>query len=277
MVWAMPRIIVLTSGGSHGEQTMASLERAGIVPAALMIAPLPTRPLPVMLRHALRTRGLLGTMAIAAARAAARFRRRTPPWWDGLASRVTVTGTLNSPAMVTALAELRPDWLVLAGTGIVKPPVLAVPTQGTLNAHPGLLPYVRGTGVVDRAIERGWPVGVTVHRVDAGIDTGPVFRRRLVPVGADDSLASLRAKADRQCVDMLAETVAAIAAGAPLPNALAQTRCFDYCRWPDIGEKRRIETLVRTGRARRAYDAARALAGGDELPGDLELTALNHD
>jgi len=88
----------------------------------------------------------------------------------------------NSPSCIEKLGAFGPDLVVLGGTRILRPPVLAIPPGGTINAHPGLLPQLRGSSSVAWALYRDLPVGSTVHYVDAGIDTGPILLQRELPV-----------------------------------------------------------------------------------------------
>lgn len=70
-----------------------------------------------------------------------------------------------------------PDVILLGGTRILKGPLL---DRLILNTHPGLLPWIRGSSPEAWSIYRDLPVGVTCHRVDAGVDTGPILLRRLL-------------------------------------------------------------------------------------------------
>src|SRR5438132_9934468 len=93
---------------------------------------------------------------------------------SALASRLLVTGVLNSERMKEDLRRLQPDFIALGGIGILREPLIEVARIGVINSHPGLLPWVRGTGVVADAIRRGIPVGCTCHYVDRGVDTGRI-------------------------------------------------------------------------------------------------------
>ena len=88
----------------------------------------------------------------------------------------------NSPGCLEHLVAYAPDLVVLGGTRILRPPVLAIPPMGTINAHPGLLPQLRGSSSVAWALYKDLLVGSTVHYVDQGIDTGPILLRRRLPV-----------------------------------------------------------------------------------------------
>jgi methionyl-tRNA formyltransferase len=95
----------------------------------------------------------------------------------------------------TALAGYRPDLLVMYGFNWILPPaVFQLPRLGTINIHPGWLPRYRGAAPDLWAIRNGdREVGVTVHRVDEGVDTGPILARcGGVPLDEDVTRASLR-------------------------------------------------------------------------------------
>ena len=104
------------------------------------------------------------------------------------------------------------DFLVVAAYGLLLPPVtLDAPRSGCLNVHASLLPRWRGAAPVERAIMAGDSVtGVTIMRMDAGLDTGPVYVRRRMALedsatGATttSALASLGAKALLDTLDAL--------------------------------------------------------------------------
>lgn len=187
---AGPRVVVLTHGGDYADRILLGLALADAPPEAILIAAPPRaasgdRALVRVLDRA-RARRVTARLLCRLAASVERdpFDETADSWpirWSGLAPEVTVTGSLNDRQMVSDVRAARPDYLVLAGLGIVSAEVLAVPTRGTLNVHPALLPWVRGVGVIERSIERRVPVGVTAHHVDAGVDTGALIRRELVP------------------------------------------------------------------------------------------------
>ncbi len=129
------------------------------------------------------------------------------------AERVLVVPEINHPAMVAFLAEARPDLLVLGQPGLLREPLLAIPSLGTLNAHPGLLPWYRGVDVVRWALWLGGPLGVTLHYVDAGVDRGPVIASRPLPVAGARGPGEVEARANRLALELLVEGVARFAAG----------------------------------------------------------------
>lgn len=88
------------------------------------------------------------------------------------------------------------DWVVLAGyMRVVKRPLLDAFPGRILNIHPSLLPRFPGKEAWKQALSAGVSItGCTVHRVDAGLDTGPVLGQREVPVFPGDTPESLHAR-----------------------------------------------------------------------------------
>lgn len=114
----------------------------------------------------------------------------------GLPSEHAIEGpALRTPGGLAWLKAHEPQWLVSVLFGyILTPEVLAVPAYGSVNLHPAFLPYNRGAypnvwSIVDRT-----PAGVTLHFLDAGVDTGDIIAQREVPVNPADTGASLYAR-----------------------------------------------------------------------------------
>jgi methionyl-tRNA formyltransferase len=92
--------------------------------------------------------------------------------------------TLRGSDAVSRLSEDRPDVVVVAAYGAILPPeVLAVPRYGCLNVHASLLPRWRGAAPVQRAILAGdTQTGVTIMKMEKGLDTGPWCLQESLPV-----------------------------------------------------------------------------------------------
>jgi methionyl-tRNA formyltransferase len=86
-----------------------------------------------------------------------------------------------------AFAALSLDAAIVAAYGLILPPVmLDAPGRGCLNIHASLLPRWRGAAPIHRAIEAGdEETGVTIMRMEAGLDTGPMLLFARVPIGRD--------------------------------------------------------------------------------------------
>lgn len=91
------------------------------------------------------------------------------------------------------LQEWQPDLMIVAAYGLVLPQwVLDIPRQGCLNIHASLLPRWRGAAPIQRAIQAGDAVtGISIMRMDAGLDTGPVLLQLECGLSADETAASL--------------------------------------------------------------------------------------
>jgi phosphoribosylglycinamide formyltransferase-1 len=100
------------------------------------------------------------------------------------------------PRYVAALQAAGVDLVVLAGfMRIVKRGLLQAYPERVLNIHPSLLPAFPGLEAWRQALEYGAKVtGVTVHVVDAGVDTGPIVAQAAVPVRDDDTPETLHAR-----------------------------------------------------------------------------------
>ncbi len=115
------------------------------------------------------------------------------------------------------LAAVRPDLVVCTGFPWKIPPdALAVPRLGWLNGHPSLLPRHRGPVPVAWAIRDGdEEVGVTVHKMDAGLDTGAVMAQRSFPLGEPADPNEYYVRIGPILLDALIEAMAKLAAGDP--------------------------------------------------------------
>ena len=92
-----------------------------------------------------------------------------------------------------AFAALRLDAAIVAAYGLILPqPMLDAPTRGCINIHASLLPRWRGAGPIQAAILAGDPeTGITIMRMEAGLDTGPMLRSEPVPITPETTAATL--------------------------------------------------------------------------------------
>ena len=95
-----------------------------------------------------------------------------------------------------SLRRLEPELGVVVAYGhVLRPEVLAVPTHGMINVHASLLPRWRGAAPVQHAILAGdRETGVSIMRVEEGLDTGPVFHRVATPIGPEETAGVLTAR-----------------------------------------------------------------------------------
>lgn len=135
--------------------------------------------------------------------------------------------SLRDPVAQAEMVALAPDLLVVAAYGLILPPaVLAIPRLGCVNVHASLLPRWRGAAPIQRALLAGdAETGICIMRMEAGLDTGPVYARATCPIprgttGGElhDQLAVLGAETLRATLPAL---LAAIAVPVPQDDARA--------------------------------------------------------
>src|SRR4029079_13604001 len=138
-------------------------------------------------------------------RPAGRGRRLTAPPVAGVARRLGIDlaqpEDVNGPEARARIAAAEPDVVVVCAFGaILKEPLLS--EFELLNVHPSLLPRWRGAAPVERAIMAGDPeTGVSIMRVTAGLDSGPVALTATEPIGPEDTYGPLAPRRDAERVD----------------------------------------------------------------------------
>ncbi|NNJ59544.1 MAG: methionyl-tRNA formyltransferase [Dactylosporangium sp.] len=141
---------------------------------------------------------------------------------SGLLGAIPATVDLLLPAdadgLGRAMTGYRPDLLIVYGFNWILPEsVLAIPRLGALNVHSSLLPRYRGPAPVLWAIRNGdAAVGVTVHRMDAGVDTGPILAQRGdVPLDDDVTPDRLWPRLRPVLAAVLVDALRKVATGTP--------------------------------------------------------------
>ena len=127
---------------------------------------------------------------------------------------------LKDPASHDPIRQAAADVMVVAAYGLILPQaVLDLPRFGCLNIHASLLPRWRGAAPIQRAIEAGdRETGITIMRMDAGLDTGSMLLRRALPIAPDDNAASLHDKLARLGAELIVEALDQLATLAPTPQ-----------------------------------------------------------
>ena len=113
----------------------------------------------------------------------------------------------NDATCSELLVSYAPEILVLGGTRIIKKNILEIPTRATVNAHPGLLPILRGSASVGWALYKDLPQGATAHFIDPGIDTGDIIVKRQLPVYHHDTYESLNYRIALLSGELMAEAL----------------------------------------------------------------------
>ena len=109
----------------------------------------------------------------------------------GLATRKPLN--LKNAEIQAELAAVEADAMIVAAYGLILPQaVLDIPPRGCLNIHGSLLPRWRGAAPVQRAIQAGDRTsGISIMRMEAGLDTGPVLLEREIALAPDETSGSL--------------------------------------------------------------------------------------
>ncbi len=168
-------------------------------------------------------------------RPAGRKRRLTaPPVKEAALARslpVWQPPSLRTPEAAAHLRTLAPDLIIVVAFGhILRADVLDIPPHGCLNLHGSLLPKYRGAAPVTAAILAGeTETGITLMRMDEGMDTGPIIAQATCSIAPDDTTATLSDKLCHLGADLLTDTLPAWLAGdlTPQPQDHAQAT---YCR-----------------------------------------------
>ena len=145
-------------------------------------------------------------------------RRRSPRPRRRRRRPVLTPPRLRHPDAVAAILALEPALVVLADYGQIVPPALLDLPHGALNLHPSLLPRHRGASPIPAAILAGdRETGVTLMRMDAGLDTGPIVAASVVPLDRDRDGARARGAPRRPRRRPARPVAGAVARAATLP------------------------------------------------------------
>jgi methionyl-tRNA formyltransferase len=132
--------------------------------------------------------------------------------------------TLRDGATLERLQSHAAQMLVVAAYGLILPPaVLALPPLGCINIHASLLPRWRGAAPIQRAILAGDAnTGITIMRMEAGLDTGPMLLERSIAIEPTDTAADLHDRLAPLGAAALLQALPGIVEGSLLPRSQPQ-------------------------------------------------------
>jgi hypothetical protein len=230
----MTRVVLFTNKSARGANILKEMKARNISIEAIFIDVQRPASLQARLKK-LKRLGPMGTLRVISRRMrrllapmelrmiSRRLRRTLAPgtaeeWFSNdfyrsYSDKVFIVADFNGPECERLLREIEPDVVVLGGSGIIRRNIIGIPRIGILNAHPGLLPEYRGVDVIPWAIYHGDHVGVTVHFVDEGVDTGGIVVQKVIDITAGDTIDSLGKKANRLAGELMAETVLRVVQG----------------------------------------------------------------
>lgn len=162
---------------------------------------------------------------------------------------------VRDPEFVEKLKELNPEVIVVVAFGqLIPQTILDLPKYGCINVHASLLPAYRGAAPIQWAVINGeTQSGVTIMRMDAGLDTGDMLTKTVVPLSAEETAGSLFEKLSEAGAQLLVETLKGLENGTVIPEKQPEESTTEYARmikkedgnidWTQNAEK--IERLIR--------------------------------
>lgn len=143
----------------------------------------------------------------------------------------------HEPANLERLRQLAPDFIITVyWAHLLKSELFRIPSRGTVNFHPALLPINRGWYPHVHSLLDGSPTGVTLHAIDETADTGPVWAQRAVPLEPTDTAGTIYARLQEQIIDLFRQSWPGIKSGTILPQPQDHTKAVYH-------KKKEIETL----------------------------------
>jgi len=128
---------------------------------------------------------------------------------------------LNDTRIENQLANIAPHLIVFTGGGLIRSNILSIPPLGIMNCHSGILPRYRGMDVVE------WPllerdtekaqVGLTLHYMDRGVDTGPLLLQHHETLQAGDTIEAIRARLEPRMIELVLEGIRGLQSGTLEP------------------------------------------------------------
>ena len=179
--------------------------------------------------------------------------------------------TLKDPAALERLAAARPEMLVVAAYGLLLPPeALAIAPHGALNIHASLLPRWRGAAPIQRALLAGdRETGITIMKMDAGLDTGPILSLHPIAIADDDDAQTLHDKLAALGAEAIVAAIAQVAGGRatlePQPASGATYARKIAKQEAQLDWSRPCVELERTVRALRPSPGARLQLRGEAI------------
>jgi methionyl-tRNA formyltransferase len=121
---------------------------------------------------------------------------------------------------IAGLRGLEPELIVVVAYGQILPPdILELPRFGCLNVHTSLLPKYRGAAPIQRAIANGdTETGVTIMKMDTGLDTGDIVAQHRAPIQPEDDSATVHDRLAQLGATLLAQTIPDYVAGKIPPR-----------------------------------------------------------
>lgn len=127
---------------------------------------------------------------------------------------------VRQPGVVAQIREISPRAIIVVGYGqIIPQSIIDVPELGILNVHASLLPYYRGAAPIQWAMANGEKeTGVTIMRIDAGLDTGDILLKESTPIGPAELAPELSSRLAAIGAALLVEALKGLETRTLLPQ-----------------------------------------------------------
>lgn len=156
------------------------------------------------------------------------------------------------------LQQLAPDVIAVYGTAVIKAPVIRLARRAILNMHTGLSPHYRGADTIFWALHNQEPqsVGVTIHALDEGVDSGPILRTGRPVIARDDDEDSLFCKCVIVGAQLYERAIREVTTDARhyAPQDLREGHEYRFVD-RTLAAERRVRRLLRGGLLRRFAEA----------------------
>ena len=179
--------------------------------------------------------------------------------------------SFKTPEALEMLRAAQVDVLVVVAYGLILPAsALGIPGRGCFNIHASLLPRWRGAAPIQRALLAGDPVtGVTIMRMEAGLDTGPMLLSRAITIDSRDNAKSLHDKLAALGAQLIEESLQALRSGS-VPEVAQPLDGITYAAKIDKAEAsiqwgRHAEEISRQVRAFCPWPMAETCFAGKQL------------
>ena len=148
---------------------------------------------------------------------------------------------LNDIRVENKLANIAPHLIVFTGGGLIRSNILSIPSLGIVNCHSGILPRYRGMDVVE------WPlleadlekaqVGLTLHYMDRGVDTGPLLLQHHETLRAGDTIEAIRARLEPRMIELVLKGIRGLKSDTlkPTPQMVDEGKQY-YVMHPRLKE-----------------------------------------
>jgi len=117
---------------------------------------------------------------------------------------------IKSGRLLAKLLQQQPKVIALAGCGIVDASLISIPEKGCVNAHPAILPGIRGVDVIEWSLIYNYPMGVTAHLVDDKVDSGKIIQTKMINLLLNESFDEFKYRVLKEQAKIMADSIISV-------------------------------------------------------------------